>query len=180
MTAVSRRTVVLAAVALGLATVAVAAGTWVTATAPGIDHPVVLAVPGTAAVPGVVAGGLVTAAAGLALSLGGAWVRRLGAVVLAGAGVLVAWTALALVRDPLPTAQAAARRELGVAVVDAAAVAPLAWVGAGLGVATVVVALVAARGRWGTTSRRYAPGAEAGPPDASDDWDALTRGEDPS
>ncbi len=174
----TRRTAVLAAVVVGLATAAVAAGTWVTGTATGSLRAVALTVPGTTAAPAVVAGGLVTAAAGLALSLGGRGVRAVTAVVLAGAGLLVGWSAVAVLRDPLPAAQVAARQAVGMAVAEDVATTWLPWLAVALAVATGWLA-VAALGRWQATSRRH-EGPVRGPADLLDTWDALSRGEDPS
>ena len=174
----TRRNVVLAAIVVGLATVATAAGIWVTGTAVGTVGAVDLAVAGTVAAPAVAAGGLVTAAAGLALSLGGRGVRAVTAVVLVAAGVLVVWSAVAVVRDPGPTAQGAAREAVGMAVAEDVAVSWLPWAAAGLGVVTVGLS-VAALGRWQETSRRHEAPAR-GTPDSLDTWDALSRGEDPT
>lgn len=174
----TRRTAVLAALVVGLATVAVAAGTWVTGSASGSLQVEALSVPGTAAAPAVVAGGLVTAAAGLALSLGGRGVRVVTAVVLAGSGVLVGWSAVAVLRDPLPAAQVAARDAVGMAVAEDVGATWLPWLAVALAVATVGLA-GAALGRWQATSRRH-EGPTTGPADPLDTWDALSRGEDPS
>lgn len=174
----TRQSAVLAALVVGLATAAVAAGTWVTGTAPGGLGQEALAVSGTTAAPAVVAGGLVTAAAGLALSLGGRGVRVVTAAVLAGAGLLVGWSAVAVLRDPVPAAQGAAREAVGTAVAEDVATTWLPWLAVGLAAATLALAVVAL-GRWQQTSRRH-EGPARGPVDPFDTWDALSRGEDPT
>lgn len=156
--------------ALGLAALAVGTTTWVRGvTSSAVAAEVELAVPGTVVAPGVGAGGLVVAAAALALALGGRWGRRLAAAGIALGGLLVAASAVAALADPQAAALSAAQDAVGVAaLVGPASSTPMPWLAAGLGAAATLlgVALLVTRG-WAPPSRRHegprAAGTAAGP-----------------
>ncbi|NYD84881.1 Trp biosynthesis-associated membrane protein [Cellulomonas oligotrophica] len=169
---------------------ALALPTWVLATAgTPVDGDVALAVPGAVAAPGTVAGALVLLACAGALALVGRvgrWVV-VGVVVLAG--VLVAASAGAVLADPSGPAAAAVAEATG--VVPAAPQARVtAWpvVAAAVGAGLVLLAggLARASAAWLPASTRHEAPAAGTPrpvgqaPDERDDWDALSRGDDPS
>lgn len=168
----------------------VALPTWVRASAStaltdGLD---VVASGGRVA-PQVPAAALVLLAAAGATALVGRAGRRVVAALTAAAGAVVATAGVAVLRDPAGAVRATVTDVTGVgAVVEpAATVAPTVAVVAGAGVAVLGLALLRARGDWRARSRRHdVPGAStaadgpAGPPDERDDWDALSRGDDPS
>lgn len=181
--------------ALSLLSLAVVVGvcalpTWVTATGTSaLAGEVAVRVPGGQAAPVVPATALVLAAAGVALLLAGRagrWV--VAAVVLAG-GVALAVAAGAVLADPASRAVDAVATQTGVGRLTSPA-RLTAWPGVTLavGVLAVVVAVLLARSsaRWSAPSRRHevAPSSSAPvaspAPDERSDWDALTRGSDPS
>ncbi|CAM3662304.1 Trp biosynthesis-associated membrane protein [Occultella aeris] len=181
-------------------------GTWVSAPVAGTLGTETVSVGGAAAAPVVPSVALVVLAAALALGLSGWVVRMLAAVLaaLAGAAALVA--VLAFLQDPATPAQAAAGELIGVREISGEpAVTALPYLA--LAVAAVIlilgIALPFLVGQWGRVGRRYergsdpaavdavAPGPRAPGPIATpaagsartarmDDWDALSRGEDPS
>ncbi len=197
---VSRRTAVLSVAALGAALLGVGAAPWLripVSTAISDDVAVVV---GSDAVPAVRAAGLVLLAAGLALALAGRVARVAAAVAIAVVGLLLVLGVAGFLADPGPAAVAAVAEVTGV---RPAGVAPTltGWpvvalvLGAAASAAGLVV-LVAAR-RWSTGASRYdrevaevRGGEDAGQgagasdptrwPDPMADWDALSRGEDPS
>jgi uncharacterized membrane protein (TIGR02234 family) len=115
-------------------------------------------------------------------------------VVAALAGVLVAVSAAAVIADPEPAATAGAADAAGVTdLTSPVLVTAWPWVVVVLGALTAAVALLAAAGArsWGATSGRHErtttptpptppAGDEPAAPDSHDDWDALSRGTDPS
>lgn len=179
--------VVLLAAAVG----ACAAAPWVTATGASPLGDVTLRAAGSAAAPAVPATALVLAAAGAAIPLAGRVGRWLVALVVALGGLAVAASAVAVVVDPAGVAAQAAASRTGVDhLVGTPDVTAAPWVAALVGAVAVALAagLVRASARWPVASRRYegAPGRPVAPPRADDepdrqsDWDALTRGTDPS
>ncbi|WP_168217805.1 Trp biosynthesis-associated membrane protein [Occultella kanbiaonis] len=191
----------------GAALLVTTLGTWVSAPVAGTLGTETVSVGGAAAAPVVPSVALVVLAAALALGLSGRVVRMLAAVLaaLAGAAALVA--VLAFLRDPATPAQAAAGELIGVREISGEpAVTALPYLA--LGVAAVILVLGIALpflvGQWGRVGRRYergsdpaaagaaapgpgAPGSTAAPAAAGsartvrmEDWDALSRGEDPS
>ncbi|QGQ20963.1 Trp biosynthesis protein [Cellulomonas sp. JZ18] len=171
------------------ATGAVAAPTWVTAhVRTAIEGDVAVAVPGSQVAPQVVAGALVLLASAAALALVGRVGRTVVGVVVAACGALVAAAGVAVLRGPgaAAAAEVAARTGVEPAALDAQAGAMPA-ASAALGVLVVLLGLGLARapGAWSSASRRHeAPGAagdRAGTEDdGRSDWDALSRGDDPS
>lgn len=156
--AARRRRAVLLGLALGGAALAVGTTTWVRGvTSSAVAAEVELAVPGTVVAPGAGAGGLVVAAASLALALGGRWGRRFAAAGIALGGLLVAASAVAALADPQAAALSAAQDAVGVAaLVEPASSTPMPWLAAVLGAAATVlgVALLVARG-WAPPSTRH-------------------------
>lgn len=197
----ARRRAVLLGLVLGGAALAAGTTTWVRGvTSSAVAAEVELAVPGTVVAPGAGAGGLVIAAAALALALGGAWGRRLAAAGIALGGLLVTASSVAALADPEAAALSAAQDAVGVAaLVGTATATPMPWLAVVLGATATVlgVALLVTRGWAPPSARHESPRASAGPapdgprtaPDrphdavADDDhaaWDALSRGEDPT
>jgi hypothetical protein len=185
---------VLGAAGLAVALLTGSAAPWLTAEVSTAISTEVLAVPGSTMVRSVPAAALVLLACALALALAGRLARLAVAVVVTGVGVLVVATTAAFLTDPVPAAAGALAAATGIRGVD---VVPelTAWpvVVAVLGglVAVSGVVVAAASRRWAPgASRRYeangneARRASAGSPAvgarATEDWDALTRGEDPS
>ncbi|QAY62496.1 Trp biosynthesis protein [Xylanimonas allomyrinae] len=176
-------------IVLGALTLATAGPVWVRSqTATALDPSVAVSVSGGDAAPAVNAAGLVLVAAGLALALGGRVARRIVLVVAAGAGVLVAWSAVAVATSPVEAATAGAGEAAGVTdLTGPVTVTPWPWLCAVVGalaVAAAVVVEIAGR-RWATSSRHErtpAPAASAGDSrvDAHDAWDTLSRGADPT
>lgn len=191
MSRLSRRSVVLAALALAAVVLMASAAPWVTAvTTSPLTAAVPITVNGHDASPLVTAGALVAAAAALALTLGGRVAARVagGGIMLGGALVLV--SAVTVLVDPGTSAASAARSAVGVAALtegpNVGVAAHVAWV---LGAALVLVGLagVVAAGRWSSSDSRHrrpdespAAGPEPSRPDDRDVWDALSRGEDPT
>lgn len=193
----TRRTAVVAVLLSGAVLGGSAAGTWVTARAWTPLEERALAVSGLDASPVLGATALLLVACGLALAMAGrAAVRAIGVVVVGAAGLAGA-SALAVALDPAGPARAAARADVGVAGVEAAASTALPWAALAVAVAaavlgawTVVAASAWSRGPGRSASRyRRVTGDEGGPAEAAttapggDDvaaWDALTRGEDPT
>lgn len=168
----------------------VALPVWVRGEGPGALGAVVrVDVTGAAAAPQVPAAALVLLAAAGAVLLVGAVGRRVVAVVVLGAGALTATSGAVVLGDPAAGVAVAVADVSGIlpsAPVAAATPAPGIAVLAGVLVAVLSVALLRARGRWDVRSRRHERPAPGGPgpsdvePDERADWDALSRGDDPS
>lgn len=186
----SRSRAVWALVALGGAALGAAVPTWVrTTVATALEPQVDVAVAGTTAAPAVGAGALVVVAAGLVLAIAGRVARWLALAAAALAGLLVAGSAAAVLLDPLPAATAGAADAAGVTDLTTPVVlTPWPWLAVAVGVLVAGAAALAAAGAaaWGATSGRHERAGAAGQarppaePDAHDDWDALSRGTDPS
>lgn len=179
-----RGPLVLTALGLGLLVLLGTGRTWLRVDLTGLLTGAPFAdVAGTTAAPVVGAVALVALAAAAALSVAGRVTRVMAAVVVTLAGVVVVVGSLALRADPVPAASAAlAERTAGVAV-DASRVSVTTWpavtaAGGTLLTATGAAALLAGR-RW-TTARRYESSSTAGPATPASDWDALSRGDDPT
>ena len=212
---------------------AAAVPTWVSAAGTSVlTGTVQVHVPGTRAAPGMVGAALALAAAGAALALAGRLGRWVVMTVVLLCGVVVAWSAVAVLVDPAPVARQAVAAATGVDhLVGTPRTTAAPWV-ATFGAVLVVacgIALGLSSARWSGTSGRHEParapaatrrdtapiaqgagavvgqgedptsartaaGApEAAPPpsrpapdershvpDERADWDALTRGEDPT
>jgi len=164
--------------------------TWASADAVTTVGTQPVAVGGAEAAPLVASAAAVVIVAGLVLGLSGRVTRVLAviAVVLGGVlGVVAASRFLADPRSPLEQAAAAVSGVRQIAGEPDVTVFPvLALVIAAL-TALVGVALPFVAGRWERVARRYEVGTPAAAADPTDrrgqaraDWDALTRGDDPS
>ncbi|WP_299165143.1 Trp biosynthesis-associated membrane protein [uncultured Arthrobacter sp.] len=183
--------VVLATVIAALAAFGSTTQTWLSVTLPqtAVQTPTI-EVPGSDAATAVTAFALVGLAAALAVSIAGRTARWIIAAILtvAGAGILV--SSLAVAGDPAASAAPAIGEALGVTSQDGVSVTatPMPWLAAVAGILLVACAvwlLIAGRGwraarRYETTAgRRQAPKADANA-DEIDNWDSLSRGEDPT
>lgn len=183
----TRTRTLLALLALGGTALGAASATWIaTEVTTALEAGVAVSATGNDAAPAVSAAGLVLLACGPALALTGRVGRYvvLAVAALAGAGVLAG--ALAVVADRAGAGRAAAADAAGVTDLTApVTLTAWPWATAAAGALAILVALaatVAAR-RWPEASRRHE--RDAGEPAAEDDrpaadWDALTRGEDPT
>jgi uncharacterized membrane protein (TIGR02234 family) len=151
-------------------------------------------VPGSDAATAVTAFALVGLAAALAASIAGRIARWIIAVILTVAGAGIVLSSLAVSMDPAGAAAPAIGEALGVTSQDGATVTATAmpWMAALAGLFLVVCAvwlLIAGRG-WRAArryeNRRQQSGAGKGSAktdtnaDEIDNWDSLTRGEDPT
>lgn len=193
----SRLLVVILTVACGALGVISSTQTWLNVTLDdGAGHQ--LAVAGAAAVPVLAPLSLAVLALGAALSIIGVVLRYVFGVLSALIGGVLAWlTGQVAFLTPTHAVAATVTESTGIAgdegVSDMiAAIAPTPWptvtvvvwvVLVGAGVITIVTAAT-----WARTGRRYrtedaaGSGARGGsrPHDAIDDWDDLSRGEDPT
>lgn len=180
---------------------ACAVPTWLTAASRSVlGGEVTVAVSGGGAAPGLVAAALVLLAATGAVALVGRAGRWVVVASVALAGVLVVAGAVAVLRDPLAAVLPAVVEQTGVErVVGDVDVTAWPWVAVVVGLLDVLVAvwLVRASASW-SVSRRHeqrtspderaaggaaAPGAGGGAPGPDDErsqWDALSRGDDPT
>ncbi|WP_170228559.1 Trp biosynthesis-associated membrane protein [Nesterenkonia populi] len=189
----TRRNLVLAALAAGGILFAATTQTWVLAEGLGETSAVQEAViPGTEISDLVTAMALVGLAGALAVSIARRVLRYVIAAVLLGAGVLALVQIVGVILDPAGaslaalgettgTTEPAESYDLGVAVYAAAA-------GAGLMV-LCGAALLAVVGRWqdAKASKKYSRTASSSPgeadgeePDEFDLWDGLSQGDDPT
>ncbi|MFD1720977.1 Trp biosynthesis-associated membrane protein [Amnibacterium endophyticum] len=179
-----RMFVVLALVALGGFAVLVSTRTFAVVTVPGLARPVEVA--GSQAAPALAPLGLACLALAGALTIAGPVVRRvLGAVlVLLGAAEVLLLVPLAA--DPASGVLGAVSTATGLVGAADGAVAGSGWAAAGtvggvLAAAVGVVVLIRA-GRWSTGGRRFRKqdAAVVRSTDPIAEWDALTRGGDPT
>lgn len=196
----TRGRALLAVVVTVAVTFALAALPWFSSTVTQAVGETRLSVSGTAAAPVIGALLLVVAAGLVAFLLARGALARVVAVVMALAGLGVVAASLVTVQDPASPLRAAAADLTGVPeLAGDVAVTPWGWACAAAGalLTAACVALAATRPPERTSSRyeRAAPAGSsaptapttggsttAAPPqrDAIDDWDALTRGEDPT
>ncbi len=177
----ARRTAVGVLALGGVALLGAGRGTWVTAQSWTALADVEVSVSGSRAAPVVAAAGLLVVAAALVLAIARRVAAVLAAVVAAGGGALAVVGAIGAVRDVDAVASSGALRAVGVgALTTDVALTPLVWLAVALGVAVVAAGAVTvpATRRWSVGTRHDAPAVVAA--SASDDWTALTRGEDPS
>jgi hypothetical protein len=186
VTAPGRGRVVVAGLVTGLAVLGAASRTWLEANLAGmLTGSQQAAVPGSQAAPVVPALALVGLAAAAALSIAGRVGRVLVGVVLLLAGGVVAVAALDVRGRPAAAASAALAEQTAGIALGADQVTVTLWpvvtaVLGGLCSALGVLVLVAGRGWAG--GRRFSPAddAQTPVPEPADDWDALTRGDDPT
>jgi hypothetical protein len=186
---------VLIVVVLGLALFGLTLPAWAHGVAPTTVGTEAVTVGGADAAPGVASAGLVVLVAGLVLGLAGALARVLAVVGVIAGGALAAVSAGLFLADPERSMLRAAAEATGVRRLEGGVtVAPWPTVALVVGVLAVVtgVALPFLAGSWQRVGRRYERGAGAASAQpgrqaprtsrgrAMDDWDALSRGDDPS
>ncbi|NKX56023.1 Trp biosynthesis-associated membrane protein [Arthrobacter mobilis] len=191
-------TVVLASVLVPLAAFATTTQTWLYVRLPqgGVQTPD-LSVAGSDAATSVTAFALVGVAAALASSIAGRVARVVTAVLLALAGLGIAWTSAGMLADPAAAASAAVGKATGMTGGDAAielTVFPSLAAVAGV-LMMLCGAWILAAGRYWPAARKYgaspragtgprkadgSPADRTGPVDEIDSWDQLSRGKDPT
>ncbi|WP_066298269.1 Trp biosynthesis-associated membrane protein [Arthrobacter luteolus] len=189
-----KSTVVFGTVLLGAAAFGTTTRTWLDVVLPqaAVNTPDI-AVAGSEAATAVTAFAVVAVAAALAGSIAGKVARWIIAVVLAVAGIGVAYASWAVVQDPAQGAAGAVGKAIGVSGAAGAEVSltPMPFLAAAAGVLIVLAAAwFAAASRSWPVSRRYAAQPATGaaakdestqpPIDEIDSWDRLTKGEDPT
>ena len=183
--AIGRRGVVVLALLTAGGLAAASSSTWIEVLTWTPLAEATVAVSGTRAAPTVGAAAFVvaTGAVALALARGRGVVASLG---IALGGILAAVSTARVLAEPEAVATTAARAEVGVGVTagsPAVTVAP--WIALAMGVLAVAlagIALLASRG-WSRPTARHGTAGEtemAGEGDPTDQWDALSRGEDPT
>ena len=154
-----RRQLVLSLVVLGGAAVATAAPTWLTTVASTVlDPQVTVTVTGTAAAPGVSAAALVVVAAGLALGLVGRVARWIALLVVALGGVVIAGSALNIIRAPEAAARSGVAEATGVIGVVgdvSVSLAPYLTLLCGVAILAVVVRTILVPIDWGNRTTKY-------------------------
>lgn len=151
-------------------------------------------VPGASALPLLAPLSLAVLALGAALSLTGRVVRLVFGVLAGAVAVLLGWSTLQLLSTPIRGVASTVTDTTGLAGDNAlkgviAAIVPTAWpvialVGWAILLVAGLVVLLTGRG-WRSGGRRYRTDAttataDAGPVDAIDSWDDLSRGTDPT
>ncbi len=173
---------------LALVAGACALPTWVTATGLSpLAGQVAVRVSGSAAAPVVPATALVLAAAGVAAALAGRAGRWVVVAVVIAGGIALAVAGGGVIADPAGPGTDAVAAHTGVdhLVGPATATAfPAITVGVGVVVVLVGALLVRWSAAWSAPSSRHERAAgqpvPVAVPDERSDWDALTRGADPS
>lgn len=154
-----RRQIVLPLVVLGGLAVATAAPTWLTTVASTVlDNEVTVTVTGTTAAPGVSAAALVVIAAGLALGLVGRIARWFSLLVVMLGGVVIAGSALNIVRAPEAAARSGVAEATGVIGVVgdvSVSVAPYLALLCGIAIIAVGVRAIVAPVEWGSRTTKY-------------------------
>ncbi|MDF8264118.1 Trp biosynthesis-associated membrane protein [Luteipulveratus flavus] len=181
----SKRNVLLLALLGAVVLLATAGRTWVE----GTLHDAVLqdstvSVDGNDAASGVLAAGLVGAAAAVATATGGRVVRRVGAVATVLAGVLAIVLTVRVLLDPADVVGRQAAQTTGrTGTVPAdGTVTTWVWVallGGVLLAAAGALAFVGIR-RWAGLSSRYEAPTGRGHATRVSDWERLSQGEDPT
>ncbi|WP_420110765.1 Trp biosynthesis-associated membrane protein [Pseudactinotalea sp.] len=176
---------------LGLALFGLTLPTWASAVTPTTIGSDVVSLGGADAAPGVASAGLVVLVSGLVLGLAGRLARVLAVIGVIAGGALAGVSAALFLARPERGVLSAAAEISGVPQIEGdIAVAP--WPVIALVVAALAVIAGAAlpflAGAWNRVGRRYEKGTDA--PDvgaaqtprrrAMDDWDTLSRGEDPT
>lgn len=186
-----RRAVVGLAVLLAGGLAATTSSTWLrVSTWTPIEETTLVAVSGAQVAPAAGAAAFVVATAAVAMALARSWGRMVAATGVGLGGLLAVASTVSVLADPDGIGAAAARSAVGVGVITEPAVVTVStWAALVVGLLALVVAgvaLVASRG-WSPPTARHASTPNgptgAGPAPGGDptgQWDALTRGEDPT
>ncbi len=171
-------------------TAAVTVPTWFTTTGTtALQGTVTVEVTGSQAAPAVLAAAVAILAAVAAVGLVGRAGRWVVAVVVVACGLLVAAASLGVTADPVAAVTPVVAAKTGVGTPAGPVVTSVwPWVAVGVGVLDAVAGVwfVRVSRAWSGPSRRHesAPVGTAAPsaaePDERSDWDALSRGDDPS
>ena len=155
-----------------------------------LEGTVQIRVAGTQVAPGILAAAVAILAAVAAIALVGRVGRWVVAVVVAGCGLLVVASTVSALADPAAAVAPVVASQTGVGHL-AGSVTTSVWptIAIAVGVLDIAAALwlVVVSRRWAGPTRRYSSdeptSAGEGPPAPADeraDWDALSRGDDPS
>ena len=152
-----------------------------------LEGTVEISVRGTEVAPGILAAAVAMLAAAAAIALVGRVGRWVVALVVTGCGVLVVATTASALADPAATVAPVVAAHTGIGHLAGPVVAS-AWptVALVVGCLDVLAAvwLVVTSRRWSGPTRRYQatpdPAGPNAPADERSDWDALSRGDDPS
>jgi uncharacterized membrane protein (TIGR02234 family) len=168
-------------------TALVAVPTWFTTTGTtALEGTVTVHVSGSQVAPAILAAAVAILAAVAAVALVGRAGRWVVAVVVVACGVLVVGTTLTVLGDPVAAVIPVVADQTGVGRLAGPVSTSLwPWLAVVVGVldALAGVWLVLASRRWAGPSRRHESAAAptaAAEPDERADWDALSRGDDPS
>ncbi|MFV0427561.1 MAG: Trp biosynthesis-associated membrane protein [Beutenbergiaceae bacterium] len=173
---------------MGLALFGLSLPTWARALSPTSVDVVQVAVAGTSAAPGVASAALVVVVAGLVLGLAGRLSRLLAALAMVVAGAVAVASTLRMLADPVTALRGPVGQVSGVTeIVEMPELTAWPIVAVVLGGLIVLMGLLAPfLGAWQAVGRRFQSGPATGPVSASDrtkamdDWDSISRGEDPS
>lgn len=188
---IGRGRAVAVVVLLGLALFGATLPTWASAVAPTTVGAEIVTLGGADAAPGVASAGLVVLVAGLVLGLAGRLARVLAVIGVVGGAALAGVSAALFLAHPERGVLRAAAAVSGVPRIEGE-IGLTAWPVVALVVAVLAVvagvALPFLVGTWSRVGRRYekhpnqagdaAPRGTRGR--AMDDWDALSRGDDPT
>lgn len=171
-------------------TAVVAVPTWFTTTGTtALQGVVTVEVTGTQAAPAVLAAAVAILAAVAAVGLVGRVGRWVVAVVVVACGVLVAAAALGATSDPVAAVTPVVAAETGVGTLAGPVVTSVwPWVAVGVGIVDALAGawFLRTSRAWSGPSQRHEPAGTGSnspttvEPDERSDWDALSRGDDPS
>lgn len=168
-------------------TAVVAVPTWFTTTGTtALEGTVTVQVSGSQVAPAILAAAVALLAAVAAVALVGRAGRWVVALVVVACGVLVVGTTLAVLADPAAAVTPVVADETGVGrLAGPVTTSVWPWLAVVVGVldALAGVWLVIASRAWAGPSRRHETAASptaSAEPDERADWDALSRGDDPS
>lgn len=197
MARLSRPAAILVVALMGAAVLISTLPTWVKGTTPTATGDLAVAAAGTSASPAAASVGLVIIAAALVLGLAGRAMRFAALVVVIAASVGAAVTVVSFLRAPEVVAASAAAQMTSVRAVNTP-VSVTIWPYLSLTIlilaVLVAVWILTHLGTWQHVGRRYETDSSSAPDDtahmhdsrtrerlrAMDDWDAISRGEDPS
>lgn len=186
MTPARERLIVVAGVALaGAAAVLASTQAFASATVTGVESPIVVA--GQQAAPALAPVGIVALALALALTIAGRVARVVLGIVLVLLGAGIVALALPSVLDPAFGTAGAISTATGVTDIASLVTArsgtgwPVVAVVAGIVAGLLGLVVLIRTNRWTTGGRRFSRTARAvDPTDPIAEWDALTRGTDPT